>query len=146
MHTPITRTITVCQFTDYNRKITYCFQTAPSSTFKKAVFMQSVFLPLRTLFVRSLMRGLNEQVAWYKMKASSRMERVSQVILVHSWPHIGWLKCHIDSGSFIQLHKPQPSHYRRYSSRGQIRCWIADVAKVNYIKSTSITKSVDRTD
>lgn len=62
---PITRTITACQVTDYSTKITYCFQTVPSSS-EKAAFAQAVFLSLTTLSLRSWMPRLNKQDAQRK--------------------------------------------------------------------------------
>lgn len=59
---PISRTITACQVTDYSTKITYCFQTVPSSS-EKAVFTQAVFLSLTTLSLRLWMPHLNKQDA-----------------------------------------------------------------------------------
>lgn len=64
--TPITRTITACQVTDYTTKITYCFQTVPSSS-EKAAFTQAVFLSLTTLSLRSWMARLNKQAVRSKL-------------------------------------------------------------------------------
>lgn len=87
----------------------------------KGALYQSVLLSLTIQSLTCQMRCLNKQEAWNEMEASQRLETDMKGIVVHWRPHIERLKFHRSCGSFIQLLKPQPSRYRRYSSGGQIR-------------------------